>query len=119
MPSGKPAKRNRRSRRIRNRSKRHDAPTTQRVLRHLLEVDEFNQRSGRTRRCSLRLRIKRTSIYSSHRSRCRIILFGEDGYFLDNEKKEGGPLEGYRFFYEGDLSDDDSENYYPDDDEDE
>jgi hypothetical protein len=46
-------------------------------------------------------------------------LFGEDGYFSDNNKKEVGPLEGYRFYYDGDSSDDDSDNHYPDDDEDE
>jgi len=119
MVSGKGAKQTRRSRRIRKLTKRHDAPSIQRVLRHLHEVDEFNRRSGRIKRCSLRLRIKRSSTYSLHRSRCRIVLFGEDGYFADNIKKEGGPLEGYRFYYDGDSSDDDSDNHYPDDDEDE
>ena len=119
MASGKPAKQTRRSRRVRKLNRRTDASTTQRVLRHLREVDEFNRQSGRTKRCSLRLRIKRTSTYSLHRSRCQIVLFGEDGYFLDNKKKEGGPLEGYRFYYEGDSSDDDSDNHYPDDDDEE
>jgi hypothetical protein len=43
----------------------------------------------------------------------------QDGYFSDDRKKEGGPLEGYRFYFEGDLSNNDSDNHYPDDDEEE
>ena len=119
MASGKCAKQTRQSRRIRKLNKRHGAPSIQRVLQHLHEVDEFNRRSGRTKCCSLRLRIKRSSIYSLHRSCCRIVLFGEDGYFSDNNKKEGGPLEGYCFYYDGDSSDNNCDNHYPDDDEDE
>ena len=118
MALGKSAKQTRRSRRIRQLKKRHDAPNTQHALRHLNEVNDFNRQSGWTQCCSLCLRIKRSSIYSLHRPRCKIVLFAEDGYFSDDKKKEGGPLEGYRFYLEGDLSNDNSNNHYPDDDED-
>jgi hypothetical protein len=30
------------------------------------------------------------------------ILFGEDGYFLDDENKTNGPLNGFRFVLHGD-----------------
>jgi hypothetical protein len=114
----KPAEKTRTARRrSRWTDKRNEALKTQRILMHLDEVDKYNRRSGRNQRCILRLRIKRCSRYAFQRPHCKIILFGEAGYFSNNKTKEGGPSEGYRFFFDGESSVEDSDNHYPDDDE--
>ena len=116
----KPAEKTRTARRRSRRTDKHnEALKTQRILTHLDEVDKYNRRSGRIQRRSLRLRIKRCSIYALQRPHCEIILFGEAGYFSNDKTKQGGPPEGYRFFFDGESSAEDSDNHYPDDDENE
>ena len=77
--------------------KRRKALLRQRVLAHLKRVEDINQKKGTTLRRSLRLHIKECNVgHPPDKPLFKVILFGEDNYFLDAEEKERGPPIGYR-----------------------
>ena len=69
----------------------------QRVLAHLHQVEEANRKKGCNLRRSLRLHIKECiEGFPPDKPLFKAILFGEGEYFLGQDEKEGGPLDGYR-----------------------
>jgi len=69
-------------------------PTT--FVSHLQQVEETGQRKGFVLRRSLRLHIKECNLGLPPTEPLQVILFGEEGYFLDEDRKERGPSDGYR-----------------------
>ncbi len=76
--------------------KKQERLLRRRVLDHLLQVDgALHNKRRRSIRIYIKLRNEQLRSVGSER-RCSCILFGEEGYFLQESKKKYGPTLGVR-----------------------
>ena len=79
-------------------------------MSHLQQVEKTSRRKGLVRRCSLRLHIKECNSGLPPNKPLQVILFGEEGYFLTEDRKERGPPDCYRLVEHSILGDCKSDN---------